>query len=302
MNTTSTDNPSSAAGIATGWFKGLVAPLLILIFAISGQWFFLRQSPDYLAGAVSYIISLILFLLILLAWPPAVLPQLPDSPIFRHIYPITLNARSRLIYVLGIILLAIIAFIDFAGNSLMGGLWAWLGAILLFLITFAEIPNSNKESPKQSLLIWWQRVDKRIVVILLGIILLATFFRVYRLVAVPAEMTSDHAEKLLDVQDILDGQRPIFLPRNTGREAVQFYLTAFLVRFTPLQTDHLALKAGTVIVGIFAIPFTYLLGKEFYGRVAGLLAAFFLAVSHWHITITRVGLRFPFAATFATPA
>ncbi len=115
-------------------------------------------------------------------------------------------------------------------------------------------------------------------------------------------MTSDHAEKLLDVQDILDGQRPIFLPRNTGREAVQFYLTAFLVRFTPLTMNHLALKVGTAIVGIMTIPFTYLLGKEFYGRFAGLLAAFFLAISHWHVAITRVGLRFPFTAAFATPA
>jgi hypothetical protein len=145
-------------------------------------------------------------------------------------------------------------------------------------------------------------VDKRVLAILLGIILIATFFRVYRLAAVPAEMTSDHAEKLLDVQEIFDGQRPIFFPRNTGREAIQFYLTAFLVRFTPLQLNHLALKVGTAIVGILAIPFTYLLGKEFYGRVTGLLAAFFLAVSHWHVAITRVGLRFPFTAAFATPA
>jgi hypothetical protein len=284
------------------WVKGLVAPLLSLTFAISGQWLITRQIPNYQAGAVSYALSLVLLLWILLGWPPAALSPAPDSPIFRHIRPITANSESRLVFILGILILAAMAFVGFAGNSLMGGIWAWLGAILLFLVSFAEIPDVDQENPIHSLTSWWQQVDKRVLTFLLGIILLAIFFRFYRLGTVPAEMTSDHAEKLMDVQDLLDGQRPIFFPRNTGREAVQFYLTAFLVRFTSLQTNHLALKVGTAIVGVFAIPFTYLLGKEFYGRVAGLLAAFFLAISHWHVAITRVGLRFPFTAALATPA
>jgi hypothetical protein len=282
--------------------KGLVVPVLILIFAITGQWLITRQVPNFQTGVVSYAISLVLFLLILLDWPPAALFPLPDLPIFRHLRPITTNAKLRLIFVVGMLILTAMAFVGFAGNSLMGGIWPWLGTILLFLVSFAEIPDFDKENPIHSLTSWWQRVDKRVLAFLLGIILLATFFRFYRLATVPAEMSSDHAEKLIDVQDILDGQRPIFFPRNTGREAIQFYLTAFLVRFTPLQVNHLALKVGTAIVGIFAIPFIYLLGKEFYGRGAGLLAAFFLAISHWHVAITRVGLRFPFTAAFATPA
>lgn len=300
MNTTSTDNLASSSTIS--WFKGLVAPLLILFFAFTGQWLFTRQDPNYWAGFLSYAISLVLFLLILLDWPPAQLPQPAAAPIFRRLSPITGKAHWRLIYLLGTIILAALAFIGFTGNSLMGGFWPWLTAVLLFLVAFAEIPDSEGQDLKLSLRAWWLEGDKRVLLVLLLIILLAVFFRAYRLAELPAEMTSDHAEKLLDVQDILDGQRPIFLPRNTGREAVQFYLTALLIRFTPLTTSHLALKVGTAIIGIIAIPFTYLLGKEFYGRFAGLLAAFFLATSHWHVAITRVGLRFPFTAAFATPA
>ncbi len=284
------------------WLKGLVAPLLILFFAITGQWLFTRQDPKYWAGVLSYATSLVLFMLILFDWPPARLPQPVTTPIFRRLRPITREAHWRLIYLLGTIILAALAFAGFAGNSLMGGFWPWLTAIVLFIVAFAEIPDIEEKDPKLNLRVWWLEANKRALLILLAIILLAVLFRVYRLAELPAEMTSDHAEKLLDVQDILDGQRPIFLPRNTGREAVQFYLTAFLVRFTPLTTNHLALKIGTAIVGIVAIPFTYLLGKEFYGRFAGLLAAFFLAISHWHVAITRVGLRFPFTAAFATPA
>ena len=50
------------------------------------------------------------------------------------------------------------------------------------------------------------------------------YFRFADLATVPAEMVSDHAEKLLDVVDILNGNYSIFFPRNTGREALQFYL------------------------------------------------------------------------------
>jgi hypothetical protein len=62
--------------------------------------------------------------------------------------------------------------------------------------------------------------------LVLAVVVVIVFFRVYRLTEVPAEMVSDHAEKLLDVQAVLGGQTSIFFPRNTGREAFQFYLTA----------------------------------------------------------------------------
>jgi len=55
---------------------------------------------------------------------------------------------------------------------------------------------------------------------------LLVWFRFANLTGIPGEMVSDHAEKLLDVVDILNGQNSIFFPRNTGREALQFYLAA----------------------------------------------------------------------------
>jgi hypothetical protein len=61
---------------------------------------------------------------------------------------------------------------------------------------------------------------------LLAALLLVIFFRFYWLDRVPGEMFSDHAEKLIDVSDVLNGQAHVFFPRNTGREAIQMYLTA----------------------------------------------------------------------------
>ncbi|MFN2136457.1 MAG: glycosyltransferase family 39 protein, partial [Candidatus Promineifilaceae bacterium] len=78
-------------------------------------------------------------------------------------------------------------------------------------------------------------------------------------------------------------------------------LTAAIINLTGLPNSHLALKVGTALFGLVAIPFTFLLGSLLYGRLVGLAAAFLLAISHWHVAITRVGLRFPFTAAFATP-
>lgn len=214
------------------------------------------------------------------------------------------NVEVRVWLALSAALAAALAYLGFAGNRFSAvGTSTWLVAVVCFLLAAAERPAFDWRASVRGWLTrerWAVRLT-RVGVALLAITLVAVFFRTYRLAGVPAEMTSDHAEKLLDVNDVLNGEYRIFFPRNTGREAVQFYLTAALIRFTPLDISHLALKVGTALFGILAVPLTYLLGSELYGRAVGLLAAALLAVSHWHVAITRVGLRFPFTAAFAVP-
>lgn len=206
--------------------------------------------------------------------------------------PLLGEARTwRLFFMATSVVLALLAFEGFAGNNFAGGFWYWLGALFYFVLAAAHRPRPIRS--RGPLLVW---------LVLLSITLLGIAFRFYRLDAIPAEMTSDHAEKLLDVRDVLDGWRPIFFPRNTGREALQFYLTAAIIRASPLAESHLALKIGTALFGAVTVPFTYLLGRELFGRLAALYAAFFTAVSHWHVAISRVGLRFPFTAAFTAPA
>lgn len=270
--------------------------LLGLLLAFAAQSL-LPESSTGVQSAILYLAALVFFILPLVVRPVSLSPAPPHT--YTPFRPVVSGTFWRLLFALTAAALALLAYLEFAGNDLMGGLWYWLGAIFYFLLAFAARPAAGWTTTIRRR---WANVDRRALVALLLITLLGTFFRVYRLAELPAEMTSDHAEKLLDVYDVLQGQRPIFFTRNTGREMVQFYLTAALVRLTPLDIGHLALKVGTALVGIVTIPFTYLLGKELYGRGVGLLAAFFLAISHWHVAITRVGLRFPFTAAFAAPA
>jgi hypothetical protein len=263
-----------------------------LALSVAGQ-FVLTSRSDRVLGITLLVTAAMLFL----SQRPALSPR-TKQPV-EETRPLLPSGTWRLLFGASALVAALVAFVGFGNNDLAGGIWFWLGSLLYFVVAAAEVPTAGLQ-------VWlrekWRRLNRRTLVLVIAITLLATFFRAYRLDAVPAEMTSDHAEKLLDVYDVLMGSRPIFFPRNTGREAVQFYLTAALVAWTPLDLGHLALKVGTAIFGIVAVPFTFLLGKELYGRSVGLFAAFFIAVSHWHVAITRVGLRFPFTAAFVAPA
>jgi uncharacterized membrane protein len=129
----------------------------------------------------------------------------------------------------------------------------------------------------------------------------AGFFRFYRLEAVPSDMFSDHAEKLLDVMDVLAGQTRIFFPRNTGREPLQFYLIAATARIFKTGVSFLSMKIGTAGLGFLSLVYVYLLGKEVGGRRVGLLAVFLAGMSYWLNVQARVALRFILYPAFVAP-
>lgn len=276
---------------------GAMALLLGLLFMVAGQRVVTAHSDQ---GSLFFIFGLIFFFYAIVEWPRGAdgLVERPvPAPVAGKLW-LSRRAERAIILLISGWLLAV-AYANLGDNEVTGsGLLSWLGGTLAFVVVFAERPQGGWRARGAT---WWRHRRWHLFGLLL-VLFAAGFFRFFRLAQTPLEMTSDHSEKLLDVFDVLNGHFHIFFPRNTGREGFQFYLTALLVRLTPLPLNHLALKVGTAIFGFLTIPFTYLLGRELYNRQVGLLAAFLLAISHWHVAITRVGLRFPFTAAFATPA
>ena len=144
-----------------------------------------------------------------------------------------------------------------------------------------------------------RKVDWEWIALLLAVFALAAFFRFYRLSEVPVEPFSDHAEKLLDVFDISNGQTSIFFIRNTGREGLQMYWTFLVAKIFGTGISFFSLKLGTVLLGMFALPYVYLLGKEFGNPQVGFFALFMFGIAYWPNVISRIGLRFPLYPLFA---
>jgi len=196
------------------------------------------------------------------------------------------------IFVISIFLL-ILSFVLFKDNRLNGfNLVAWLIGVGLLIFSCWErrqCVERNKDPDNLPLKI-----------LLTTAFLIAFIFRFYRLSDVPSEMFSDHAEKLLDVMDVLNGQLKIFFPRNTGREGFQFYLTALIIRLFNTGISFLSLKIGTALAGFITLVFIYLIGKELFSKWVGLFSVFFAGISYWHNVISRIGLRFPFYPLFVS--
>lgn len=254
----------------------------------------------------SLMVGFVIYLLagVLLGWAfysgELRLPGMPADE--RYPEPLTVRTNSLLIS----IPLALVAFLIFSGNLFTPlNLALWFLAIIFILRAFwlGRINISPIIQRTRAFVArpgWNVRIS-RWTLLLLAAAAVAIFFRAYHLSQVPPEMTSDHAEKLLDVWDVLHGQTHIFFPRNTGREFIQFYLTATVATLFGTGISFISLKVGTLIFGLLTLPFVYLLGKELGNREIGFWAALFTGIAYWPNVITRMALRFTFYPAFVAP-
>ena len=147
----------------------------------------------------------------------------------------------------------------------------------------------------------WTISFSRWTLLLVVLTALIFFFRFYQTPSVPPEPFSDHAEKILDVYDVSQGETHIFFIRNTGREGFQMYWTLLIAKLFGTGLSFLSLKLGTAILGFLTLPFIYFLGKEIGGSRVGLFAFVMAGIGYWPNVISRVGLRFPLYPLFVAP-
>lgn len=236
-------------------------------------------------------------------WQLGVSPQ-PPPRAFSFELSVPGPAGNVLLFVVTVFCL--VAFAMFGGNRFtQENVAFWLAGLALLLALLWQ----RRPTPAG----WISRIIQQLRkgawsltvnpwrLLVLGAIAIVVFFRVYRLEQVPPEMVSDHAEKLLDIYELIEGNTRIFFERNTGREALQMYLTAAIIQLFNTGYTHLSLKIGTVLAGLLALPYLFLLGKEIANRRVGLLAFVLAGIAYWPNVISRVGLRFPFYPLFVAP-
>jgi len=221
--------------------------------------------------------------------------HLPALPLPRYTPD---DLSTRLVPFVFSIVFALLAFWDFGRDVFtLVNLGFWLLSLGLFFFgLWLRIPNVAQDSSPEA---------RRKKIIHSGLLVaafgIALAFRLYHLNAVPAEPFSDHAEKILDVYDITQGQYKVFFPRNTGREAIQMYWTLLVALVFQTGLSFFSLKLGTALIGILTLPYVYLLGREYGGTRAGLFALFLFGIAYWPNVISRIGLRFPLYPAFVAP-
>ena len=194
-----------------------------------------------------------------------------------------------------------------AGNNQFrpSGVLAWIVSLAAWLAAVWNGPMSVDYWRERALALWRTEFISirlsRVILLLVAVLAVGAYFRFAQLDAIPPEMTSDHVETLLDVNDVINLKPYVFLERNTGREPLQFYFAALLIQWFHTGLTHLTLKLTSAMAGLLLLPFVYLIGKEMEDEGFGLLAAALTAISFWATAISRVGLRFPLNPLFVAP-
>ena len=313
------------------WIQRLLL-LIALVALMAAQYGALYDRNQVSTILLAYVVGLMG-----LWWLFRFLPATPPVPyvLQERVYPSDESGTRRfnplwvrICLLLLSFALAIQAWMALTGNRFtLLGVSCWIGSTLAFLaafwqprFSFAYIlaaylskDRSSISSLSRAFRSWvrkilahewraalWQRFGNRQTVALLFLLGLALFTRLYRLESVPPEMNSDHVEKLLDVNDVLEGRYYIFFERNTGREPMQFYLVAAIIKLFDTGLSFYSLKLSNVVMAFLSVIGTYLLGREIGGHRLGWVAGFFVAVVLWAVAPSRVGLRYPFTPAFTS--
>ncbi len=166
----------------------------------------------------------------------------------------------------------------------------------------------------------YRRTHRWIRAALLAVILLASALRLWQLPVLPPGLSWDEAINGIDARMVLSGAGlPLYFTANNGREPLFIYLQTLSVAI--FGSTPYALRLVSAFLGILTIPALYFCattllrpvktdspedGAEHHpgmsspedyrdeARLAGwtaLLTATGLAISYWHLSLSRLGLR-----------
>lgn len=137
-------------------------------------------------------------------------------------------------------------------------------------------------------------------ILLSAIIAIGIFFRFYRLDQLPPGFQFDQAFYVFDSLRLLQGEPHIFFAAPGGTEPLFPYLA--MVGVALFGVTSLGLKLTSAVIGVLTIPLVYGFGRTlFRSDRIGLLAAFFTAISVWHIYYGRYGERITLLVLLVLP-
>jgi len=166
----------------------------------------------------------------------------------------------------------------------------------------------------------------KILLILIAIMAIAVFFRLWKLDSIPPGLYPDVAINGNEALEALkSGNFKLFYPENNGREGL--FINLISLSFAVFGVSIWSIKIVAAIFGILTVLGVYLLTQEVFQngtssscetarykmeqvrparqqdtKYIALLASFFLAISFWHTNFSRIGFRvisLPFFLVFS---
>ncbi len=144
--------------------------------------------------------------------------------------------------------------------------------------------------------------NHRTLVVLVLIVIIATFFRLYNLDTTPPGLYPDEAINGNNAVEALETNTfKVFYPENNGREGLYINIQALSIKL--FGAESWALRAVSALFGILTVIGLFLLLRKLFSKIQyadwiAALPAFLLAISFWHINFSRIGFRAIMAPMF----
>lgn len=131
---------------------------------------------------------------------------------------------------------------------------------------------------------------------------LAFALRMWQLAAVPPGWRDDELiETLVIAPKILAGDWQLYYLDASGHEALYHFLRAQLL-LPIFETNVITMRFLSVVCGLLAIPWVYVLGSRLFSRPVGFTAALCLTLSFWSLMYSRTGIRHIILPAVVLPA
>jgi 4-amino-4-deoxy-L-arabinose transferase-like glycosyltransferase len=121
------------------------------------------------------------------------------------------------------------------------------------------------------------------------VVLIGAALRFYRIGELPPGLYRDEGFYGLDALRILNGDLSLYFAANNGREGLFMYLLAASVALFGRTPE--ALRIASALVGTLTIVAIYFAARNMFSHRIGVLSAAILAITFWHVAISRVAFR-----------
>ena len=130
-----------------------------------------------------------------------------------------------------------------------------------------------------------------ILLLLLSIVALAAFLRLYHITTTPPGLYPDEAMNGNNAAEVAQtGHMQPFYIEDNGREGLYINILASFIKW--FGNEPWVVRLPAAIAGILTVLGIYFLASTlFESQAIALLSTFFLATSFWHINFSRIGFR-----------
>jgi 4-amino-4-deoxy-L-arabinose transferase-like glycosyltransferase len=122
-----------------------------------------------------------------------------------------------------------------------------------------------------------------------GLLLLTALLRFPLLSTIPVGLHFDEAWSGLDAATVTWTHHPVFFTDSNGMEPLYLYMQTLSILL--FGQTAFALRVVSAVIGTLTVPALFLLIRRLADRCLALFAAAILAVTYWHVHVSRLGYR-----------